>query len=85
MIGRAGRYGEDTDGESYLLCQPSEKHQVQRMFAATVRRPFLRNNLEYVSVDSEQSEILEIKGSAIEELPSTRFHGRCGFIRDRQF
>ncbi|KZS21887.1 DNA polymerase theta [Daphnia magna] len=34
MIGRAGRFGVDTDGDSYLICQPSEKHQVQRMFNA---------------------------------------------------
>lgn len=34
MIGRAGRYGVDTDGDSYLICQPTEKHQVQRMFSA---------------------------------------------------
>jgi len=30
MIGRAGRYGVDTDGESFLICKPSEKHQVER-------------------------------------------------------
>ena len=34
MIGRAGRFGEDTDGESFLICQPNEKHSVMRMFAA---------------------------------------------------
>lgn len=34
MIGRAGRFGEDTDGESFLICQASEKHSVLRMFAA---------------------------------------------------
>ena len=34
MIGRAGRYGVDTEGDSYLICQPGEKHQVQRMFSS---------------------------------------------------
>lgn len=43
MVGRAGRYGVDTDGESYLVCQPQEKHQVARMFSSAA--PPLRSCL----------------------------------------
>ena len=31
MIGRAGRYGQDSEGESYLICQ--DKEQIRRIFA----------------------------------------------------
>lgn len=34
IISRAGRFGEDIDGESCLICQPNEKHSVMRIIAA---------------------------------------------------
>lgn len=79
MIGRAGRYGIDTDGESFLICQPNEKNQVARLFAYAA--PPLKSCLLVTNAQSSECVITVSMKRAILEIIAT---GSASTIEDIQ-